>query len=560
MRKQTKLVAVLSAAALLAMGASMTSFAAGWEKDDAGIWHYYDSDDELVTGEWRKDGGQWFYLDDDGDMLTDSWVDDEYYVDENGAMLVNTWKYTYSEDGMEDPEDDGEAWYFFGNKGTKIENDSKKINGKTYYFNEDGRMRYGWYADDNGNVYYLGDENDGARTNNAWLWLEAPDEESDLEDEENVADTLAHELSDADPCDSEGWYWFASDGKMYRGDSQKKINGKYYFFNRHGQMLYEWINGVGVQRGSNASLDWNNNASAQATDSDIVDAIRYVNAVEEGWRADGWYEIDGANRLGVGDDTSWYYFEDGKAKKASMDVSNGLTDDGKQVYRAKIKIKESGNSYFCFDQYGQMKTGLQLIDGKLYYFDSDGYLKTGKVNDVEEENDSFTYYFETKNGKNGQGITGEKSGYLYWNGKRLEADDDYRLYTFNNAVYLVNDSGKLQKSTSKDYVLENDNGNEYRFEINSNTYKVTAAYAVDDNGDYDETDNVLNTLTATVPEIYLMDGVIGLKGDRTDSFVYATVDDYQEEFGEDATVSLGGSDSDTDDSDTQATASQASAN
>ena len=41
MRKQTKLVAVLSAAALLAMGASMTSFAAGWEKDDAGVWHYY---------------------------------------------------------------------------------------------------------------------------------------------------------------------------------------------------------------------------------------------------------------------------------------------------------------------------------------------------------------------------------------------------------------------------------------------------------------------------------------------------------------------------------------
>ena len=50
MRKQTKLVAVLSAAALLAMGASMTSFAAGWEKDDAGVWHYYDSDDEMVNG------------------------------------------------------------------------------------------------------------------------------------------------------------------------------------------------------------------------------------------------------------------------------------------------------------------------------------------------------------------------------------------------------------------------------------------------------------------------------------------------------------------------------
>ena len=83
-RKQTKLVAVLSAAALLAMGASMTSFAAGWEKDDSGIWHYYDSDDEMVTDEWKKDGAYWFYLDEDGEMLTDSWVDDEYYVDGDG--------------------------------------------------------------------------------------------------------------------------------------------------------------------------------------------------------------------------------------------------------------------------------------------------------------------------------------------------------------------------------------------------------------------------------------------------------------------------------------------
>ena len=49
MRKQTKLVAVLSAAALLAMGASMTSFAAGWEKDDAGVWHYYDSGRKMAV-------------------------------------------------------------------------------------------------------------------------------------------------------------------------------------------------------------------------------------------------------------------------------------------------------------------------------------------------------------------------------------------------------------------------------------------------------------------------------------------------------------------------------
>ena len=44
MRKQTKLVAVLSAAALLAIGASMTSFAAaGWQEEN-GTWVYYDKD------------------------------------------------------------------------------------------------------------------------------------------------------------------------------------------------------------------------------------------------------------------------------------------------------------------------------------------------------------------------------------------------------------------------------------------------------------------------------------------------------------------------------------
>ena len=48
MRRQTKLVAVLSAAALLALGASMTSFAAGWEKDEDGIWHYYDSENDGI--------------------------------------------------------------------------------------------------------------------------------------------------------------------------------------------------------------------------------------------------------------------------------------------------------------------------------------------------------------------------------------------------------------------------------------------------------------------------------------------------------------------------------
>lgn len=62
----------------------------------------------------------------------------------------------------------------FNNKGKKVTDDKKKINGKTYYFNTDGEMRYGWF-EDNGDWYYLGTEDEGWRTDAKWLWLEEPE-------------------------------------------------------------------------------------------------------------------------------------------------------------------------------------------------------------------------------------------------------------------------------------------------------------------------------------------------------------------------------------------------
>ena len=282
MRKQTKLVAVLSAAALLAMGASMTSFAAGWEKDDAGVWHYYDSDDEMVTDEWKKDGGKWFHLDEDGEMETDTWVDDDYYVAEDGHMLTNEWKKTMADEDEDDPEDGGEHWYYFNNKGKKVTDTDKKINGKTYYFNEDGEMQYGWHEDD-GNAYYLGTEDEGWRAESQWLWLEkSGNNENDLDDDDDLEVVL--DCSEDDNCDDEGWYWFQSSGKAYHDTGKKKINGKYYMFNNHGQMLYEWIDNTAVKVGSNAELDGNLNKGVYAT----TDNMRYYNVVEDGSRGYCW--------------------------------------------------------------------------------------------------------------------------------------------------------------------------------------------------------------------------------------------------------------------------------
>ena len=51
------------------------------------------------------------------EMLTDSWVDDEYYVGNDGAMLVNSWIKTTSDEDIDDPDEDGDHWYYFGSKG-----------------------------------------------------------------------------------------------------------------------------------------------------------------------------------------------------------------------------------------------------------------------------------------------------------------------------------------------------------------------------------------------------------------------------------------------------------
>ena len=458
MRKQTKLVAVLSAAALLAVGASMTSFA-GWEKDEDGIWHYYDSDDEMVTDEWRKDGSKWFYLDEDGNMATDAWVDDEYYVGADGAMIKNDWVKTTTDDDIDDPEDDGDHWYYFGSNGKKEADDSKKINGKTYYFNEDGEMIYGWYQDGS-DVFYLGGEDEGWRAESQWLWLELPSED-DVD-----RNGVGFDNDDCSTCDEEGWYYFGSNGKMYQSAKKKKVNGKYYFFNDHGQMVYEWINNnkyhvTGATTPSGATLvegtasnALDGNATGINKGAGQIYNMQYSNVVEDGSRANGWYEIDGSEDTGTDGDTDWYYFDDGEAKRADS-ASDLVTKDGDNgaVYRAKIKIN---GKYFCFNEMGQMQTGLQFIqkDGAFYYFDENGYMQTGKETNVEDDDDAYNFYFITKNGKNGQGQTGEKDGYLYFGGKRLEADDDYRVYYCDGKYWLVNNKGKIQSSESKKYDVE----------------------------------------------------------------------------------------------------------
>ena len=77
MKKTTKLIAVLSAAAMVSMAAPdvlndsflLNAWAAesGWVQEDNG-WHFYDEDGYLESNTWKKRGNDWYYLDDDGNV------------------------------------------------------------------------------------------------------------------------------------------------------------------------------------------------------------------------------------------------------------------------------------------------------------------------------------------------------------------------------------------------------------------------------------------------------------------------------------------------------------
>ena len=91
MKKQTKLVAVLSTAALLAIGAFMTSFAAtGWAEED-GTWVYYNRDGEMAVDQLIEDGDNYYYVDINGVMAANQWVaiENEDAGEDDSAMRTN---------------------------------------------------------------------------------------------------------------------------------------------------------------------------------------------------------------------------------------------------------------------------------------------------------------------------------------------------------------------------------------------------------------------------------------------------------------------------------------
>ena len=456
MKKQTKLVAVLSTAALLAIGASMTSFAAtGWAEED-GTWVYYDRNGDRVTDKWAKSGNNWYYLDNNGEMAVDQLIEDGdnyYYVDVNGVMVSNQWVAIENEDAGDDDEPEA-YWYYFQANGKAMKNTTNKvalktINGKKYTFDDEGKMLYGWVNDQNEHQdntdgdafksadYYFGDENDGAMTT-GWLLTDVTYSEATDDNYKYIGAAFN------DDEDQSRWFYFKSNGKMIKktdsGDTlkSKTINGKKYAFDEYGAMVAEW------------SIDTTQASANVASrgEAKYSQLWKYFNSVEDGSRVTkGWFKVVAAEYLDetrYNDDEDNWYYADGSGNiyagefKTIKGKKYAFRNDGRMVSGLKFidddfdvcADDKEGREFDTEDDFLENAPGY-LKDGySLYYFgdSSDGAMKTGKTN-VTIDGDSFSFYFDKSGSTKGAGYNGEKDSKLYLAGMMLKAgsDDKYQV-------------------------------------------------------------------------------------------------------------------------------------
>ena len=470
MRKQTKIAAVVSAAALLAVGASMTSFAASkgtWMMVD-GEWYCYDKNGDAYTNTFCSSNGKEYYVGEDGQLVRSAWVDgedgDKYFVNSSGAKITNDWRLTtpYDDDTAD------EEWYYFQSNGKMAANKKITYKGKTYYFNTDGKMLTGWVTTgegtesvneasgfEDGHTFYC--DETGARVEGAWVKDVKPG------------------TSDDDANEDEHWYYLKkTSGKPATG-KQANVNGQIYIFNDQAEMLYGW---VAKTSGSNATWEQlneeDNERSMNANDIEVY----YCGDEDDGhakknkW-AKTWLPEDRKEESG---DMKWFWFDkNGQLYRTKATASNAYeydfkdgvvtpkkNDNGKYKEFAVSKKKVNSKDYWFRTDGAMLSNFYYINDGNgydMYYFggSSDGAMKTGSQAIKDDNGDTYKFYFGTKTSNKGQGITGNQSNKLYYKGMLIQAGDyKYQLAEVDKHKFIINANGSIQHSSNTEYKEDGD--------------------------------------------------------------------------------------------------------
>lgn len=443
----------------------------GWVTENEGHekGRYYVENGEKVVGTVKTIGNDRYYFDYNGNVLTGlftKWDDSNntnitYFADADGKLIKEGFKTV------------GNNKYYFENYAA-VTNQRKLINGKYYFFKDDGTLLTGnWneYIDDR-NIRILADSNgvlvngwyeitvydnvknwnyfengfavtEGTRTIDGstykfdWNGLVKGSYSTKIEGTDDYTDNQTsrtgslltglqlvdgrYEYYNNDHTKLKtGWkkvngYWYYFENYCaVKDDDNREINGKYYSFGSDGKMQTGWIK----LRDPYLSIWY----YAESSGAHITGKFTTINGVSYAfgnygnWCADGVYKI--GDRIYAFDkngkiQTGWYEYED--CDWYYLD-KQGIAQKGWQPI--------SGKWYYFDTDDGYMYTGShKLPDNKIYIFDSNGvWVKIKKQGWLKV--DWYWYFID----KNLQPVAGEK--YIEGHNYFFENDSDYFKYNY----------------------------------------------------------------------------------------------------------------------------------
>ena len=361
---------------------------------------------------------------------------DTYYFDEStytaktGFITVNNKVYYFGEDfrmvtGLKSI--DG-ALYNFSENGSMYTGYLKDSDGSIYYFDDvSGAAVSGWYTLSTGNRYYFDPETKKAVT--GWQTIDGAlycFSDTGIQKTDIIKDDIGniyYYMSDGETAS--GWtdirnniYYFDKNTHQAK-TGLTEIDNKLYYFNASGIML------TGMYELNGAIYCFGDDGSAQSGFQPYSTGYTRYFDPETLQMKTGLTEID----------SQLYYFGDSGAMQTGYQCVDGVyyyfdTKTGKAM-SGFVSYYINGNNYVSYadPETKQLVTGLQSIDGFLYYFRDDGIMKTGSC-----AIDGITYSFDPVSGKALSGFQPNEEKVYYYDSNAIRVSGlqeiDGNLYSF----------------------------------------------------------------------------------------------------------------------------------
>lgn len=302
----------------------------------------------------------------------------------------------------------GGEWRYYDSRNA-LETDAWRMSGdKWYYLSSEGSILKNTALFYKSDIYFL-DEN-GVMATDRWIRLSAE--------------------NDGSGDFSDGWYYFGSDGKAYRKQSnskfKKEIEGKEYVFDEDGRMLTGWLDESGN------TID----------DSEEDPFTRGIYLAGE----------DGALLTG-----EWYRYGDKNIPFTGSDAHSGVVDRDYSDYQDMwFYFNENSKKVYSKDE----KLEEKKINGVTYGFDENGVMDpwwsaVASVSELNRSNPTSSESAKFYAGYNGGGLM--KNQWIWTYPSENLDEKDYEDQ--ESSWWRVNDKGQVLRNR-----IRTVNGKKYAFD------------------------------------------------------------------------------------------------